>query len=65
MIHMCESFPECAPSVKEKNIEYGRLRSEVKFGVRSPKFVWAPCAQLHSLAKNPQPPILPRIWAHI
>jgi hypothetical protein len=28
----------------------------VKYGVRSPKFIWAPCAQLCSLAEAPQPP---------
>jgi hypothetical protein len=37
-----------------------------KYGVRSPKFFWAPCAQLYSLAETPQPPPpSPRIWAHI
>jgi hypothetical protein len=30
----------------------------VKYGVRSPKFIWAPCAQLYSLAETPQPPPL-------
>ncbi len=28
----------------------------VKYGVRSPKFIWASCAQLYSLAETPQPP---------
>ncbi len=28
-----------------------------KYGVRSPKFIWAPCAQLYSSAETPQPPI--------
>ncbi len=38
----------------------------VKKGVRFPKFIWAPCAQLYSLAETPQPPPpSPRIWAHI
>ncbi len=29
---------------------------QVKYGVRSPKFFWAPCAQLYSLAETPHPP---------
>ncbi len=31
------------------------------------EFILAPCAQLHSLAKTPQPPPppIPRIWAYI
>jgi hypothetical protein len=33
-----------------------------KYRVRSPLFVWAPCAQLYSLAETPP---FPRIWAHI
>ncbi len=44
-----------------------RLRkrdTEVKHGVRSPKFVRAPCAQLYSLAETPQPPP-PLIWTRI
>ncbi len=32
----------------------------VKFGVRSSKFIWAPCAQLYSLANTPQLPPHPR-----
>jgi hypothetical protein len=32
-----------------------------KYGDRSTRFCWAPCAQLYSLAETPQPPI----WAHI
>ncbi len=38
----------------------------IKYVVRSLKFIWAPCAQLYSLAETPQlPPTIPRIWAHI
>jgi hypothetical protein len=38
----------------------------VNYGVRTPKFILAPCAQLYSLAETPQPaPPPPRIWAHI
>ncbi len=32
---------------------------------RSPKFIWAPCVQLYSLAETPQLPPAPRIWTHI
>ncbi len=28
----------------------GQWQQWVKYGVRSPKFIWAPCVQLHSLA---------------
>jgi hypothetical protein len=28
-------------------------------GVRSPKFIWAPCVQLYSLAETPQLPTSP------
>ncbi len=42
--------------------------SKVKYGVRSPKFILAPCAQLYvySLAETPQPPRPPSPcnWAH-
>ncbi len=38
---------------------------KIKYGVRSPKIIWAPCTQLYSLAETPQPlPSTPRIWAH-
>ncbi len=36
---------------------------QIKYGVRSPKFIWAPCEQLYSLAETPPSPS--RIWAHI
>jgi hypothetical protein len=40
--------------------------SLVKYGVRSPKFIWALCAQLYSLAETPQlPPLSPRLWTHL
>ncbi len=35
--------------------------AQVKYGVRSSNFIWAPCAQLYYPA-TPRPP---RIWAHI
>jgi hypothetical protein len=31
----------------------------VNYGVRSPEYIWTPCAQLYSLAKSPQPQPLP------
>ncbi len=38
----------------------------VTYGVRSPKFICAPCAQLYLLAETSQlPPSPPHIWAHI
>jgi hypothetical protein len=33
----------------------------VKYGVRSPKLIWAPSAQLYSLAETPQHPPLPHL----
>ncbi len=39
--------------------------SKVKYGVGSPKFIWAPCVQLYSLAETPPPPPPPPIWANI
>jgi hypothetical protein len=40
--------------------------AKVKYGVRSPKSIWATCAQLYSLAETPQtPPSPPAFWAHI
>jgi hypothetical protein len=44
------------------------LKHRVKYGVRFPKFIWAPCAELYSLAETPQrshTPPPPPIWAHI
>jgi hypothetical protein len=35
----------------------------VRYGVTTPKFIWAQCAQLYSLATPLSPP--PPIWAHI
>jgi hypothetical protein len=31
-----------------------------KYGVKSPKYIWAPCVQLYSLAETPKlpPPVL-------
>ncbi len=40
-------------------------RSKVKYGVRSPKFIWASCAQLYSLAETSELLTSPRIWALI
>ncbi len=41
------------------------VTSYVKYGVRSPKIIWAPCAQLYSLAETLQPSSSPRMWAQI
>ncbi len=38
------------------------LGAYVKYGVRFPKLIWAPCAQLYSLADPSTPP--PTIWTH-
>ncbi len=38
----------------------GLCSPQVKYGVKSPKFIWAPCALLYSLADTPQTPPLPR-----
>ncbi len=35
---------------------YARLYPQAKYGVTSPKFIWAPCAQLYSLAEPLPPP---------
>ncbi len=37
---------------------------QVKYGVRFPKFIWAPCAQLYSLAATPPSPPM-HFCAHI
>ncbi len=37
---------------------------KVKYGVRSPKFIWAPCAQLYSLAETPHPPLPPHLGSY-
>ncbi len=38
---------------------------DIKYGVRTPKFIWAPCVQLSSLAETPLPLLSLHIWAHI
>jgi hypothetical protein len=35
------------------------IQPQVKYGVRSPEFILAPCAQLYSLAETTQPPPFP------
>ncbi len=37
-------------------VPYHTVLALVKYGVGSPKFIWAPCAQLYSLAETPQSP---------
>ncbi len=57
----------CAPPRKPTPYSplrtFGILTSKVKYGVGSPKFIWAPWAQLYSLAETPQPP--PGLWIRI
>jgi hypothetical protein len=58
---------QAEPDVQEVGLEHVRTHrstSKVKYGVRSPRFIWASCAQLYSLAETPHP-TPPRIWAHI
>ncbi len=47
------------PSISANFCKNSKRNSQVKYGVRSPKFIWAPCAQLYSLAETPQPPPTP------
>ncbi len=42
--------------VPHRSIWLRQIYSLNTYGVKSPKFIWAPCAQLYSLAKTPQPP---------
>ncbi len=35
------------------------------FQYRSPKFIWAPCAQLYSLAETPNPPLVSQDRRHL
>ncbi len=46
-------------------VDFPVLTNSIQYGVGSPKFIWAPCVQLYSLAETPQLPPSPRIWAHI
>ncbi len=50
--HQAKLYP-CHTENKESK---GVVQSQVKYGVRSPKFVWTPCAQLYSLADTPPSP---------
>jgi hypothetical protein len=43
---------------KQLNLEQGAgdyKYPQVKYGVRSPKFIWAPCAQLYHRVPTPSP----------
>jgi hypothetical protein len=31
--------------------------TEVKYGARTSKFIWAPCVKLYEMAETPQPPL--------
>jgi hypothetical protein len=37
-----------------QTLHFVKTESLVKYGVRSPKFIWAPCAQPYSLAETPR-----------
>jgi hypothetical protein len=39
-----------------KELKVVESKHKVKYGVRSSKFIWAPCAQLYSLAETPRHP---------
>jgi hypothetical protein len=43
-------MPVMVPVADKQAYRYRQKTTEVKYGVRSPKFIWAPCAQLYSLA---------------
>jgi hypothetical protein len=40
------------------------LVNTFKYGVRSTNFIWAPCAQLYSLAENPATPPPPHLGSY-
>ena len=49
---------QAEPDVQEVGLEHVRTyrsTSEVKYGVRSPRFIWASSALLYSLAETPHP----------
>jgi hypothetical protein len=52
------------PFVQGSERRLSHLQPQVKYGVRSPNFIWAPCAQLYSLAETPQPSPPPPIHPH-
>ncbi len=39
---------------KLESLMEATMGMDPKYGVRSPKFIWAPCAQLYSLAETTQ-----------
>ncbi len=47
---------------KWESLMEATMGMDPKYGVRSPKFIWAPCAQLYSLAETTQPPPPPSIY---
>jgi hypothetical protein len=52
-------MPTEMSTLKSKGTVHSK-EPQVKYGVRAPKFIWAPCAQLYSLAETmvetPHPP---------
>ncbi len=47
------------PGQKSSSLDLIRIRNIAKYGVRPPKFIWAPGVQLYSLAETPQLPPSP------
>ncbi len=50
-----EAIYSTVPWSSQNDTVNSQVIPQVKYGVRSPKFVWAPCAQQYSLAETPQP----------
>ncbi len=58
-IHLRGKSAHSAHALKMINWRIIHLWHRVKYGVRSQKFIWAPCAQLYSLAcRDPTTPLL-------
>jgi hypothetical protein len=51
--------------VQKKVLNPLNHRLTMELHSRSPKFIWAPCAELYSLADTPQPPGCPPPPPHL